>query len=110
MNNDLGRVMREADYVMKKWSIGTERADIPGFFNPDDAANRRGKMYVGAWSRFWFVPENMKFKRGGDMLLFDDGRMTIKTEYMFMDDKNMHSDPSNEDFARFFTEHYNKIA
>ncbi len=110
MNNDLGRVMREADYVMKKWSVGTERADVPGFLNPDDAANRRGTVNVGAWSRFWFVPENMKFKRGGDMLLFDDGRMTLKTEYMFMDDKNMHSDPSNEDFARFFTEHYNKIA
>ena len=110
MNNDLGRVMREADYVMKKWSVGTERADVPGFLNPDDAAAKRGTMYVGAWSRFWFVPENMKFKRGGDMLLFDDGRMILKTEYMFMDDKNMHSDPSNEDFAGFFTERYTEIA
>jgi len=109
INTDLGRVMREADYVMKKWSVGTERADIPGFKNPDDYAAAMGTRYVDVWSRFWFVPEDMRFKRAGDMLLFDDGRMTLKTEYLFQE-SGSRSDPSNEKFAQFFTEHYAEIA
>lgn len=108
-NTDLGRVMREADYIMKKWAVGTGRPNITGFENPDDVAARSGVKNIGAWSRFWFVPEEMKFRRGGDMLLFDTGRMTVKTEYMFKND-GMKADPSNETFARFFTEHYNEIA
>ena len=27
INTDLGRVMREADYLMKKWAVGTERKE-----------------------------------------------------------------------------------
>ena len=107
INTDLGRVMREADYLMKKWAVGTERPDIAGFKNPDDISARRGIAYVGAMSRFWFVPEDMKFKKGGDILLFEDGRMTVKTEFMFKGD-GMRADPANEDFARFFTEHYHE--
>ena len=108
INNDLGRVMRKADYLMKKWAVGTERADISQFENPDDIAARKRILNIGAWSRFWFVPEDMRFKRGGDMLLFDSGRMTVKTEYMF---KNMgeRADPANEEFAQWFTENYKKI-
>ncbi len=109
INTDLGRVMREADYVMKKWSVGTERADITGFKSPDDYAATMGTRYVDVWSRFWFVPEDMRFKRAGDMLLFDDGRMTLKTEYLFQEGASR-SDPSNEKFAQFFTERYSEIA
>ena len=109
INTDLGRVMREADYLMKKWAVGTERPDIPGFMNPDDIAASRGVMNIGAWSRFWFVPEDMRFKRGDNTLLFDDGRMTVKTEYMFKNE-GMSADPANERFAEFFTSHYNGIA
>jgi len=109
INTDLGRVMREADYLMKKWSVGTERPDFPWFKNPDDISAERGVIYIGAWSRFWFVPEDMTFKRSGDMLLFDRGRMRVKTEYMFKNE-GIRADPANEEFARLLTEHYNKIA
>lgn len=109
INTDLGRVMREADYLMKKWSVGTERADIRGFKNPDDYAADRGVLYYGAWSRFWFVPEDMKFKAGDDMLLFEDGRMTVQTEYLFQDE-GMSADPSNEKFAEFLTKNYGKMS
>jgi len=109
INTDLGRVMRDADYLMKKWAVGTETPNIQGFMNPDRISGKRGFAYVGAWSRFWFVPQDMKFKRGGNMLLFDGGRMTVKTEYM-LNDENMRADPSNERFAEFFTAQYRKIA
>ena len=71
INTDLGRVMREADYLMKKWAVGTERPNEPGFMNPDDVKGQKGGSYYGASSRFWFVPENMSFKRSGGALVFD---------------------------------------
>ncbi len=109
INTDLGRVMREADYVMKKWSVGTEKPGISGFKSPDEYRGWKTTDSEGS-SRFWFVPEDMKFKRGGDMLLFEDGRMTVKTEYMFKNDEGAQADPYNEKFAGFFTEHYGEIA
>jgi hypothetical protein len=109
INSDLGRVMREADYLMKQWAVGTGRPDVTGFQNPDDIAAQRRVIYVGAMSRFWFVPEDMRFKRAGDLLLFDKGRMTVKTEFMFNND-SMRADPANERFAQFFTDRYTDIA
>ena len=109
INSDLGRVMREADYVMKKWAVGTERPDIAGFKNPDDYSANIGLTLIGASSRFWFVPENMTFKRGGNMLLFDQGRMTVKTEYL-MQNKPTRAEPANEAFAKFFTDRYDEIS
>lgn len=109
INTDLGRVMRESDYLMKKWAVGTDRPHIKGFANPDDIAAKRGVVYVGAMSRFWFVPEEMKFKRGEDMLLFEDGKMTVKTEYLFKE-TGMRADPANEEFAAFFTDKYQQIS
>lgn len=109
INSDIGRVMREADYLMKQWAVGTGRADIPGFQNPDDIAAQTGVVYVGATSRFWFVPEDMRFRRAGDLLLFENGRMVVKTEFMYNND-SMYADPANERFAQFFTEHYTDIA
>ncbi|RJR36525.1 MAG: hypothetical protein C4567_13715 [Deltaproteobacteria bacterium] len=109
VNNDLGRVMREADYIMKKWAVGTEKPNIPGFKDVDALSARHGLRYVGASRRFWFVPEEMRFKRGGEMLLFDQGRMTLKTEYRFQD-KAAKAEPADKAFAKFFTEHYPQIA
>jgi len=108
INLDLGRVMRDADYLMKKWAVGTEKPDIPGFKNPDDISARRGVLYLGS-SRFWFVPEDMRFRRAGNALIFEDGRMTVKTEYVFKK-KGMRADPANEAFAKFFSKHYDEIA
>lgn len=107
INNDLGRVMREADYIMKKWAVGTERPNIPGFKDVDDLMAKYGFRYAGASRRFWFVPEDMKFKQGDDMLLFDDGRMTVNTEYV-LQNKGVKAEPADEQFARFFTKHYHK--
>ncbi len=109
INTDLGRVMRDADYLMKKWSVGTQRPDIRGFRNPDNISGRRGYAYLGA-SRFWFVPEDMRFKRAGNTLLFDDGRMTVKTEYLFDNNTGMNADPANEQFAQFLTDRYDQFA
>jgi len=108
VNSDLGRVMRESDYLMKKWSVGTERADVAGFMNPEDFAEKRGVMHVGAWSRFWFVPDRFKFLKSDDTLLYQEGRMRLRTEYMFVSkgEKN----PENESFADYFTENYWQLA
>lgn len=110
VNTDLGRVMREADYLMKQWAVGTSRPDIAGFLNPDEISGRRGTLYYGISSRFWFVPEEMRFKEGDGMLLYDSGRMKVKTEFNLQDDRGMKSDPSNEQFAVFLTENYEKLS
>ncbi|MEZ4994621.1 MAG: hypothetical protein R2824_29645 [Saprospiraceae bacterium] len=109
INTDLGRVMREADYTMKKWWIGTERPYIPGFRNSDELNADRGTIYVGVSKRNWFVPENMIFRQVGNMLLFKSGRMTLKTEFVNRDTR-ISADPADVKFAQFFTEHYDEIA
>ena len=109
VNTDLGRVMRDADYIMKKWAVGTERANIPGFKNPDDFIAQHGLQVANAHSRFWFVPEDMTFRRAGDVLLFSGGRMTVKTEYM-SSGIPARAEPANERFAQLFTHEYERIA
>ena len=109
INSDLGRVMREADYTMKKWAVGTERPAIAGFKNVDDISATTGLNYVGASRRFWFVPEAMSFTRSNNMLLFKGGNMTLKTEFI-MQNKATRADPADEEFATFFTNHYDEIA
>ena len=111
INTDLGRTMREADYLMKKWAVGTERPDEPGFMNPDDIKGQKGGPLYGASSRFWFVPEKMSFKRAGNALVFDQGRMTVKTEFNLNDTNiaGLKADPSNQEFADFLTDHYGSL-
>jgi hypothetical protein len=109
INSDLGRVMRQADYLMKKWAVGTERPKVPGFTDVDDLMAKFGFRYVGASRRFWFVPETMRFKRSDDMLLFESGRMTVKTEYV-VQDKGVKAERADEAFAQFFTDRYLAIA
>lgn len=109
INSDLGRVMREADYTMKKWAIGTEKPDIHGFKDVDELMSTTGVNYFGTSRRFWFIPENMKFKKSNNMLIFDSGRMTLKAEYYFQN-KQTKSEPADEEFAKFFTDHYDEIA
>jgi len=61
-------------------------------------------------SRFWLVPEDMRFKSADNLLLFDRGRMTVKTEVIGASAGEKLADPHNESFARFFTDHYDEIA
>ena len=109
INTDLGRVMREADYSMKKWAVGTEWPDIPGFRDIDSLSARHGVNYVGASRRLWLVPADLRFKEGGGLLLFDGGRMTVQTEYVFQD-KTAKAEPADQAFADFFTSNYSQIA
>jgi len=109
INLDLGRVMREADYLMKSWAVGSERARIDGFKNPEDFAADRGVMHIGAASRFWFVPEDIQFTKANNMLLFKDGTMILRTEYL-SHNSGVGACPENEDFANYFTNHYWDLA
>ncbi|MBM4162388.1 MAG: hypothetical protein FJ217_14965 [Ignavibacteria bacterium] len=53
----------------------------------------------------------MKFKTADNMLVFDGGNMTVKTEILgYGEPGSRPADPHNEAFARFFTEHYAEIA
>ncbi|HXU18687.1 MAG TPA: hypothetical protein VN708_26500 [Terriglobales bacterium] len=105
-NLDLGRVMREADYLMKQWAVGTEQPSIATFKTPDDYANELRTLYLGSMSRFWFVPENMKFKVTPDALFFQSGNMTVKTEFLMSNAEGRGADPANERFAKWLTENY----
>jgi len=109
VNTDLGRVMRETDYLMKKWSVGSERPRIRGFRTPDDYSGRSRTIY-SSLSRFWLTPEDMSFQAADDMLLFDGGNMKVKTQVLGYDIGKEPSNPHNEAFARFFSEHYAEIA
>ena len=109
VNTDLGRVMREADYLMKKWAVGTEKSGIPGFRDVDEISGKEGMTYADAFRRFWFVPDGMTFKTGGGMFLFDQGRIALKTELMLAD-RQTHVVASDQEFADFFTKNYEVIA
>jgi len=109
INSDLGRVMRETDYIMKKWAVGTQKPDIEGFRSVDTLTVQHGLRYLGASRRFWFVPEDMRFKKMGNALLFDSGKMTLKTEYVVFN-KGAKAEPADEEFVRVFTEKYSEIA
>lgn len=109
INTDLGRIMREADYLMKCWAVGTERPDIPGFNEIEVLAAGLGGPESGISRRIFFVPEDMTFTRSGGMLLFSSGRMRVKTEYLLSNMKGQ-SNPADDSFADFFTSHYDRIA
>ena len=83
INSDLGRVMREADYLMKSWAVGVARPKVKDWMTPEDYAKKQGGVHL-AGSRFWFVPEDMVFTRAVDenSLVFKSGRMVVKTEYL----------------------------
>ena len=109
INTDLGRVMREADYLMKKWAVGTEKPPIPGFRDVDTISGGGRITFADAFRRFWFVPEDMTFKGSDGMFLFDHGRMTVKTEILGSGKKGRALE-GDRIFARFFTDHYDEIA
>ncbi len=102
-HTDLGRVMRETDYIMKQWAVGTVRPDIPSFLTPEELSV--GRTGMGRPSRFWILPENLRFSHADDMLLFESGNMRIETEYLGENPKD-EVNPSNEKFAQWFTENY----
>ncbi len=106
---DLGRIMRETDYLMKRWFIGTHRPDIPGFLNPDDISAQTGNRVVGRPSRFWLLSEGLAFRKAGGMLVLSAGRMTVQTEYLD-DERKGEKNPENERVAKWFTDNYDQIS
>ncbi len=108
-NTDLGRVMRETDYLMKRWAIGTYRPEIADYLNTDEISNETGHQVLGRASRFWLLPQGIAFKRAGGMLVLSSGHMTVQTEYL-ENNPNGEKNPENELFAEWFTSHYNQIA
>jgi hypothetical protein len=108
INSDLGRVMRETDYKMKEWAVGAGRPDIPNWLTPEEIGIRDGVVHTGAASRFWFVPEHMCFRQAENALLFDSGKMTVKTEYMF--EHKGETNQEREEWAADFTKRYDEIA
>ena len=111
VNTDLGRVMRETDYMMKTWAVGPEKPDIKGFPGDiDHLSADLGMRHFGPSRRFWFVPEKLRFERGGDLLLFASGRMRLKTEYDFPGVGRGEAGPADKKFAAFFTENYEEFA
>lgn len=113
-NTYLARIMRETDYLMKQWAIGTYRPDIEGFLTSDDFSEvmkkQKGKERItDRPSRFWLVPEGLAFTRSGNMLLLSGGRMTVQTEYLD-DNPGKEKNEANEAFAQWFTEDYSLIS
>jgi hypothetical protein len=109
INSDLGRVMRETDYLMKKWAVGTESPGIDGFKNVDTLESTHGEGYLGASRRFWFIPQDLHFRLSGGALLFQGGRMRLCTEYV-LGGGSRKAEKADEAFAEFFSDHYPEIA
>ncbi len=109
-NTELAKVMREADHLMKRWAIGTHRPDIKSFKSPEQFNREQKNLSISNQaSRFWFVPQDLTFKRSDNLLLFSKGRMTVQTEYL---EGNMtgEKNEANERFAQWFTENYVEVS
>jgi len=109
VNTDLGRVMREADYTMKKWAVGTEAPDIPGFDTPDSLMRRYGTHSINVSRRFWFVPDDLQFDITDRSIRFASGTMKLLTETA-MEHHGGTPEKADQDFADFFSKHYVRIA
>jgi hypothetical protein len=109
LNSDLARVMREADYLMKQWAVGSSAPDIEGFRSVDALSAEHGIDRLGAGRRFWFVPDAVRTRSSADALLVDGGSMRVLTEYMSAG-AGGRAEPADERFVQFFTEHYADIA
>ncbi|MBI3801678.1 MAG: hypothetical protein HY268_32515 [Deltaproteobacteria bacterium] len=109
MDTALAKTLLDADYYMKKCAIGTEHPPIPGFQDVDQLIGGHGLRYLGTGRRFWFVPQDMRFRQAGNALLFEGGRMTLMTEKLLRNIRG-ETDASDQAFAQFWTEHYWEFA
>lgn len=109
VNTDLARVMRVADYRMKGAVVGSDPIDVPGWHDIDDLAALHGMPPLHVMRRFWFVPDYMRFKRAGGTLMFDGGRMALKTEVMAPGMRGTAS-AADKALTSFFTANYEAIA
>ncbi len=109
VNSDLGRVMREADYQMKKWAVGTEVPSIENFKDVDRLEMEFDAEAGNVSRRFWFVPETLRFREAEDALLFTGGQMMLRTEHD-LERYGLPPLPSDRAFAAFFNANYATLA
>ncbi|RKX58256.1 MAG: hypothetical protein DRP29_06970 [Thermodesulfobacteriota bacterium] len=112
----MGKVLFDADRLMKCYWLGKDnitkeklRPPIEGFKNAFETLREEGLYYLGAWVRFWFKPSVMRLKKCGNVIVFDEAKMGLYTEYLFKD-KEALTEPSAQAYADFFTEHYDDFA
>lgn len=95
VNSDIGRVLREADYLAKKWFVGVETPDIDRFPSMDQLMKTHGVSALDSWQRIWFVSEDMTFRADGTGgLMFQNGHTTLRTEYLTGGDRGKPSKAS----------------
>jgi hypothetical protein len=102
INNDLGRVMREADLLLKNWATGIEKPNIPWFDAGGVAKIGALKDPQEASRRFWLSPENMRYTRSSDVLLFAGGNLLIRPGHGFQSQRDAVS-PEAEALAQNLT-------
>lgn len=108
---DIARVLRVSDWKMKEAAIlGMPSSKVIGFKNVDELSARYGLNYAGASRRFWFVPDNLKFRASDGLLRFDGGGLKLKTEYVLSPSRTTPAEPADQAFADFFSANYDEIA
>lgn len=115
-NTLLGQVLFDADRLMKCYWLGQDnitgqpiRPSVPGFRNKFESYGRRGNLYPDSKVRFWFKPIEMKLRRAGRAVVFDEARIGLQTENLTHKDGSS-IDPTDQQYADFFTDHYQQFA
>ena len=117
-NTRLGWVMFEADRILKGYTMGEDNLtgqpmsmDLPGFHTVMDLM--KGQSHpAGISMRFWFVPGEIRAKRAGDALVFENSDkipIRVETEYLNPGLRGQ-ADPFARQFADYVTEHYDDFA
>jgi len=117
-----GAIMFEADKLLKNLSMGIDNetgeevsSQVADFRNELDLSLQYGTEKTSAWSRMWFVIENIRLQmpvketpdRSG--LCFGKASLRVKAEYLSQE-KNPGVDPIAERFAKHFTVHFDDFA
>ncbi|MEM3433286.1 MAG: hypothetical protein QXP27_03820 [Candidatus Methanomethyliaceae archaeon] len=120
-----GTVMFEADWLLKQYSFGVV-VDEDGKITPrtcrvqgfkDMFALGFERPSTGArqgWNRFWIVIGDVLMRRSGNAILFEDVQVKVNTRPMRATAAGLQDipgarDPTAQEFARFFEEHYDQF-
>jgi len=111
-NTNFGRVMFEADLLLKKLSLGVGpearvASEIPGYVPNTWRIPSSEKPIL---TRMWFVPDSVLLEEGNDGLGFSFSKASVQvlTESRFLGIRQI--DPNAESLARHITEHYDEYA
>ncbi|MBN2533501.1 MAG: hypothetical protein JXB88_11440 [Spirochaetales bacterium] len=117
-----GTILFEADKLLKNLSMGIDNttgkvitSHVKDFQNELDISFQLKKEKKNAWSRMWFVIEDMRLEMDvretadRNSLYFGKATMKVKAEYLSQAE-NPGSDPVSEKFAGHFTLHYDDFA